>query len=118
MVSMFIATVVVAVLLATVLLISAYGKLVRDPAQMATLRKVAFPENLAPLLALAEISGATGLLVGLLWRPVGEAAALGVMAYFIGATGSHLRVRDGRVVAPLALLCTGAVALGLRHVSG
>jgi len=114
---MFIATVVVAALLAAVLLVSAYGKLVRDPAQMATLREVAFPEILAPLLAVAEICGAIGLLVGLLWRPIGEAAAIGVIAYFVGATGSHLRVRDGKVVAPVTLLCTGALALGLRHLS-
>lgn len=115
---MFIAAVIVAVLLAAVLLVSGYGKLVGDPAQMATLRKVAFPEAMASLLAAAEIVGAAGLLTGLYWRPVGEAAAVGVVTYFVGATASHLRVGDPNVIAPLALLSFGVLALCLRHISG
>ena len=115
---MFIAAVIVAVLLSAVLVRSAYGKLVGDPAQMATLRRVDFPEGMAALLAAAEIAGAAGLLTGLYCRPVGEAAALGVMAYFVGATASHLRVGDHNVIAPLVLLSSGTLALCLRHMSG
>ena len=114
---MFIATVIVSVLLAAVLLISARGKLVHDPAQMKTMSKVGFPEDKLWLLAAAEIAGAAGLVIGLFWAPLGIVAAVGVVAYFVGAVSSHLRVRDVQVAAPVVLLIAGVAALVLRLAS-
>ena len=62
---MFVATIVVSSLLAAVLLVSARGKLVRDPAMMKTMDRVGFPENRLWLLATAEAAGAAGLAIGL-----------------------------------------------------
>ena len=44
---MFIATAIVCVLLAAVLVVSGRGKLVRDPMQMKTLAKVGVPDHVA-----------------------------------------------------------------------
>ncbi|GAA3767868.1 hypothetical protein GCM10022225_62930 [Plantactinospora mayteni] len=111
---MFVATAVLSALLAAVLLLSARGKLVRDPAQLKVLSRVGFPEERIALLAVAEIAGAAGLVLGLFWWPVGVAAAIGVIAYFVGAVGSHLRVRDFQIVPPAVLLLVGVAALALR----
>ena len=114
---MFVATAVVSALMAAVLSLSGRGKIVRDPDQMKTLAKVGFPESRVGLLAAAEIAGALGLIVGLFWWPVGVAAATGIIAYFVGAIGSHLRVRDWQVGAPVILLLAGVAALVLRIAS-
>jgi uncharacterized membrane protein YphA (DoxX/SURF4 family) len=114
---MFIAAIVVSSLLAAVLLVSARGKLVRDPSQLKTMEHVGFPEDRLWLLASAEAAGAVGLVIGLFWWPLGIAAAGGIIAYFIGATGAHLRVRDWQVTAPVVLLVAGVAALVLRALS-
>jgi hypothetical protein len=114
---MFVACIVVSVMLAAVLLLSAVGKIRRDPRQMVTMLKVGFPEDKLWLLALAEAAGAVGLVVGLYWWPLGVAAALGVIGYFIGALVSHLRVKDTAIAAPAALLTVAGVAMVFRLVS-
>lgn len=114
---MFVATVVISIALAAVLLVSGIGKLRRDPMQMATLATVGFPETRAWLLAIAEFAGAAGLLLGLVWWPLGAAAATGVVAYFIGATLAHVRVRDYKLAGPLALLLLATAALVVRTIS-
>jgi len=114
---MFVATAIVCGLMAAVLVLSGRGKIGRDPAQMKTLAKVGVPERRVGLLAAAEIAGAVGLIGGLFWWPLGVAAATGVTAYFLGATGSHLRVRDRHIRAPVILLLGAVAALGLRIAS-
>ncbi|MFE2843346.1 DoxX family protein [Streptomyces scopuliridis] len=111
------ATCIVSILLAAILAASARGKLRRDPKQMKTMHKVGFPASRLWLLAGAELAGAAGLVVGLFWWPLGAAAAIGVMGYFVGAVTSHLRVRDFEVGPSVALLMVAAVALALRLLS-
>ncbi|MFE7773248.1 DoxX family protein [Streptomyces sp. NPDC057445] len=110
---MFIATIVVSALLAALLVFSAVGKLRNDPAQLKVMETVGFPADRLWLLATAEIAGAVGLLAGLFWWPLGVAAAIGVTLYFIGAVGSHLRVRDSATNAAVPLVLAVA-ALALR----
>ncbi|MET8210440.1 DoxX family protein [Streptomyces sp. NPDC005373] len=114
---MFIATLVISLLLALILVFSAMGKLRRDPMQMGTMEKVGFPADRVWLLAAAEAAGAAGLVIGLFWWPLGAAAAVGVILYFVGATAVHLRVRDFNVAAPAVLLVAAAAALVLRLLS-
>jgi hypothetical protein len=114
---MFIAAIVVSALLAAVLLVSARGKLVRDPVQMKTMTHVGFPEDKLWLLAAAEAAGAAGLVIGLFWWPLGIAAAAGAIAYFTGAIIAHLRVRDWQVTAPGVLFAAAVAALILRALS-
>ncbi|NDV10259.1 DoxX family protein [Rhodococcus sp. IEGM 248] len=114
---MLIATVVVSIALAALLLVSGLGKLRRDPTQMATLTTVGFPQTRAWLLATAEFAGAMGLLLGLFWWPLGVAGAAGATAYFVGATLAHIRARDYKLAAPLTLLLLAVVALSLHSIS-
>jgi hypothetical protein len=114
---MYIATIVVSVLLAAILVVSAQGKLTRKQLQVEAMETVGFPVKYMGLLAAAELAGAAGLLVGLYGWPIGVAAATGVILYFIGATVSHIRAGDWHVTPAVVLLVAAAVALTLRLLS-
>jgi uncharacterized membrane protein YphA (DoxX/SURF4 family) len=114
---MFIAAAIVAGLLAAALLASAYGKLTKDPKQMKIYETVRFPADKLWLLATAEIAGGIGLVVGLFWWPIGAAAAVGVILYFVGAVGAHLRVKDNKFASALIMLLIAVAALTLRVLS-
>lgn len=114
---MFIAAAIVSSLLALSLIASGRGKLVKDPRQMKTMATVGFPEDKLWLLASAEIAGAAGIVVGLFWWPIGIAAAIGVVLYFVGAVGAHLRVKDKNITAPLAVLLVAVAVLVLRSTT-
>jgi hypothetical protein len=111
----FIAYAVVAVLLALLLAISARGKLVQDERQVATIHgTVGAPMSWFPFLAACEIAGALGLLAGLIYLPLGIAAATGVVLYFVGAAIAHLRVGDLKgLLNPLVPLVFAVAALAL-----
>jgi hypothetical protein len=113
----FVATAIVSSLLALVLVVSAGGKLTKSPQIMTVMTTVGFPEGKLWLLAAAEIAGAVGLVLGLFWWPIGVAAAAGVILYFIGALGAHLRVKDKNFAAALILLLAAVAALVLRSVT-
>ncbi|MFZ2178049.1 MAG: DoxX family protein [Rhodococcus sp. (in: high G+C Gram-positive bacteria)] len=106
---MFIATVIVTVLLAVALIGSAAGKLTRNAGILANMDKVQVPADRVPWLGYLEIAGALGLVAGLFWWPIGVAAAIGVILYFIGAVGAHIRAKD-KELAPAAVLALVAVA--------
>lgn len=56
--------------------------------------KVGVDEAWLPLLGALKAAGAVGLLVGLLGvRPIGIAAAIGLVLFFIGALVTHVRAR-------------------------
>jgi hypothetical protein len=104
--------------LALMLLASAYAKLTRDKRIVDGLPGLGVPLGLLPFLATCEIAGAAGLLVGLWYAPLGIAAAIGVVLYFIGAVGAHLRGRDFKgVPSPLVFLILAAGVLSLRAAS-
>jgi uncharacterized membrane protein YphA (DoxX/SURF4 family) len=111
---MFVAAAIVASLLAAALIVSARSKLVKDERLVTGMAKLGVPHDKLWLLAVAELAGAVGLVVGLFWWPIGVAAAIGVILYFIGAVSFHLRVHDKRVEAPAILLLVGVAALILR----
>ncbi|MER7894096.1 DoxX family protein [Micromonospora sp. NPDC094482] len=113
---MFITTVVVSIAFAALLAVSAVGKLHRSPAQIATLERVG-ALKIAPILAVLELAGALGLLVGLLWWPIGIAAGVGLVLYFLGAVGAHLRVGDRMILPPAILMLVSLAAVALRLAS-
>jgi hypothetical protein len=113
----FIATVIVSGFVALLMTVSGYGKLVRQPTQMKTMNKVRFPEDRLWLLATAEFAGAAGLVAGLFWWPIGVAAAIGAVLYFVGALISHLRVRDTEITPALSLALVSGAAIALRLLS-
>jgi uncharacterized membrane protein YphA (DoxX/SURF4 family) len=111
---MFIAAAIVSSLLAVALVASGRGKLVKDPQQMKTMARVGFPEDKLWVLAAAEIAGAAGVVAGLFWWPIGVAAAIGVLLYFLGAIGAHLRVKDKNFAPALVMLLVAVAALVFR----
>lgn len=110
--------IIVAGVFTLVLTMSARMKLVRDPVAVEVIGSVVgVPLRLFPVLALLEIAGGVGLLVGIGVKPVGVAAGACLVAYFIVAITSHLRKRDlitGHVVPPVIMLVISAAALALR----
>lgn len=114
---MFVATVIVSVVLALVVVGSAAGKLTRQPRVVDMLATLEVPGAWLPRLAAAEIAGGVGLLVGLAVPAIGIAAAVGLVAYFVGAVITHLRARDDQFVPPAVLALVALVALVLRIAS-
>ncbi|WP_448319356.1 DoxX family protein [Streptomyces sp. CO7] len=111
---MFIAYVVLAVLLSLVLLGSARADIVRDPKVTQQLKAVGVPDSWFVPLGLVKIAGALGLLAGIVYRPLGVAAAIGVVLYFAGAVITHLRAGDKKGVGgPAVLMLVAAVPLVL-----
>src|SRR5690606_17574630 len=79
---------------------------------------VGVPARYFPVLAALEIAGAVGIVGGLWIAPLGIAAAAGLTAYFVGAVGGHLRVRDIKNLAmPLPPLVLSIAVLVLRIVT-
>ena len=114
---MIVAGVVVVIVLVLVLIASAVGKLTRQKLQMDVMRKVGVPDRLVPYLAVIELVGAVGLLVGFAVPWVGIAAGIGVVLYFVGAVVSHLRVRDMDLAASGGVLALSVAALVLRALT-
>jgi hypothetical protein len=57
------------------------------------------------------MAGATGLLIGIVWWPLGAAAGIGLVLMMIGALVTHLRIGDGmRECAPSILIGLIAIA--------
>jgi hypothetical protein len=110
---------VIAVLLALLLLASAAVKLARRPKRAVDgFIGLGVPLWGLPLLAACEIAGAVGLVLGLWYSPLGIAAAIGVVLYFVGAIGAHLRKDDFKgLPSPGMLLAMAAAALVVRVMS-
>jgi DoxX-like family len=64
-----------------------------------------------PRLGVVLGSGAVGLVVGFAVSPLGTAAAIGLVAYFICAVGAHLRAGDRHLGGAVFFLLLAAVAL-------
>jgi|SRR5882724_6894401 uncharacterized membrane protein YphA (DoxX/SURF4 family) len=111
---MFIAAAIVSSLFALILVVSARGKLVRDPQVMKIMTRVGVPEDRLWLLATAELAGAAGIVAGLFWWPIGVVAAAAVVLYFVGAVGAHIRVKDPMLAPSVAMLLAAVAALVLR----
>jgi uncharacterized membrane protein YphA (DoxX/SURF4 family) len=67
-----------------------------------------------PRLALLEILGAIGLVVGLFAPPIGVAAGIGVLCCFAAALSFHVRAGDRNPTPPLVFFVPAVVALTTR----
>ncbi|MDX6249621.1 MAG: hypothetical protein QOF10_2981 [Kribbellaceae bacterium] len=116
---MFVAYAVIAILLAPALIMSAYTKLTRNERVVQTFTgQLGVPLGLYPFMAACEIAGAAGLIIGLWYGPLGIAAAVGLVLYFVGAIVTHLRKGDFKgVLSPLVILIIAVAALTLRAAS-
>ncbi|MQA07225.1 MAG: DoxX family protein [Pseudonocardiaceae bacterium] len=112
---MFVATVIVSALLAALLVFSAGLKFSHREQIVQGYARVGVPEGRLNYLAVVLLAGAAGLIVGLVWTPIGIAAAIGVICYFIGAVGFHIRAHDTKnLPTPVVFAVLATAALVLR----
>ncbi|WP_433890632.1 DoxX family protein [Streptomyces sp. CA-111067] len=81
--------------------------------------EVGTPANWLPFLATLKAAGALGLLLGLLGAgPLGVAAATGLVLFFVGAVGAHVKARVFYNIAfpgTYLALAAGSLVLALAH---
>ena len=109
----------ITIIVAAITAFSAIGKIRRDPKIVKVVHEtVGVPMKYFGLLAALEFAGAAGLVIGIGWPPLGIAAAVGLVLYFAGAVGSHVRVGDFGGLGPAAfMLVLAAVAGALRFLT-
>ncbi len=82
---------------------------------LANSAEVGVPRSWLPRLAALKLAGAAGLLLGLLdtgLRPLGVAAACGLVLFYLGALAFHVRARVLRNLAfPGFFLATALASL-------
>jgi hypothetical protein len=111
----FIATMVVSGLLAALLVVSAALKLSHRESVVRGYLRVGVPEDKLDYLAAVLLAGAAGLVVGLWWAPLGIAAAVGLVCYFLGAVTFHIRAHDiANLTRPVGYEVLAVAALVLR----
>ena len=106
---MFVAYVAVTLLAAAVNGLAAVANLIGHEYPKAQADKLGLPRSWMVPLGTLLAAGALGLLVGLAVPAVGTIAAGGLVLYFVGAFGAHLRVRDDQL-GPWATFFSLAVA--------
>src|SRR5260370_42058326 len=114
--SMPLAYLVVAIVVASMAAFSGLGKMRRDPKIFHVVHEVVgVPLKYFPHLAACEFAGAFGLGLGIWWPYLGIAAATGLVVYFVGAIGSHVRVGGGEGIGRAAfMLIISVAAFALR----
>ena len=116
---MFIATAVLSVLLAAGYVAAGLPKVLAQPTMVENARHLGFSTNAFRVIGLLELAGSAGLLIGLLWEPLGIAAASGLVLLILGALVTHLRNKDSlRETAPAVVFSAASVSvLALRLVT-
>jgi hypothetical protein len=106
---------VLSVVLAATLAFAAIRKLSHREDVVRSYARVGVPEERLDALAAILLAGAAGLLAGLFWKPIGVAAALGVVCYFALAAAAHIRFHDqARLPTPLVILALALAVLIMR----
>jgi hypothetical protein len=117
-----VAPVTTAFVVVTVAAIAANGlmavaDLARAPFVLANSANVGVPESWLVPLGLAKGAGAVGLAIGLAGiEPIGVAAAVGLVLFFVAAIVTHLRAGKLDLAFPVAYLALAAGSLVL-HVA-
>jgi uncharacterized membrane protein YphA (DoxX/SURF4 family) len=95
---------------------SAIGKFKRIPGAIETIAKVGVKEKQYNQLAILEVLGSLGLLVGIWSKPIGVLASIGIALYFIGAQTAHIRIKDSfkNIFPAFFLFVISAVVLILQ----
>jgi hypothetical protein len=106
----------VTILFALMTAFSALMKIRRDPNVVKIIHEtVGVPMQYLPLLAVCELAGALGVVIGILYPPLGIAAGAGLILYFLGAVLSHVRVGDFKGIgAAVFMLALSIAAVALR----
>jgi uncharacterized membrane protein YphA (DoxX/SURF4 family) len=103
---MTVVTAVIASLTALLFLAAGGGKVAGQTQSLATRDHLEIPAATWQRIGLLELAGASGVLIGLAFRPLGVAAAAGLALVSLGAIVTHVRAGD-----PPADMAPAVVAL-------
>lgn len=108
--------VTITLIVAIVVVFSSIMKLRRTPRTVRTIHEVVgVPLEYFPLLALCEVAGALGLVLGIFRPLLGIVSGIALVLFFVGAILSHLRVRDfGGAVPAFLMFVAVSIALAMR----
>jgi hypothetical protein len=107
--------VVLSLVLAVPLVFAAIRKLGHSESTVRSYARVGVPEQRLNALAVILLAGAAGLVAGAFWAPIGLAATIGVVAYFMLAVAAHVRFHDQRnLPMPTVILLLATAVLILR----
>ena len=98
--------IIVVALLGLIAAGTAVGKLTRAEPAVEGLYAVGVRDSQVPMLAVLELLGCAGLIVGI-WLPwLGVLSAACLTLYFLGAVMAHVRAKSGAaaIVPPLVIL--------------
>lgn len=109
---MFIATAVLAILLAAGFVGAGLPKILAQPTAVDNARQHGYSVPAFRVVGLLEVAGAAGLVIGLYWAPLGVAAAAGLALLIVGAVITHLRAKDP-VKAAVPALLFGAASIAV-----
>jgi hypothetical protein len=101
------ATVVVTILVAALFTFTGSIKLLGVRQSLEIRDRLGVKPRQWRLIGVCELAGVAGVLVGLVWAPIGIAAAIGLALLTIGAIAYHVRVSD--TVADLAPAVIGVL---------
>ena len=101
-------------LFATGCLVPAMAKFGSHPKMLASASHFGIPWARYRLIGVAELAAAAGALAGLLWLPLGVAAASGMSMLVLGALTAHRRAGDPLQIATPALL---ALAISVAYLA-
>ncbi|WP_433522678.1 DoxX family protein [Nocardia pseudovaccinii] len=105
------ASIVFAVLLAVGLLPLGAVKVLAVAAMRQRAEHFGYSVTVFRGIGVLEITGALGVLVGMVWWPLGAAAGIGLVLLMIGAVITHVKVGDGvGEYAPSIGVCVLAIA--------
>jgi hypothetical protein len=108
------------ILLAALCLLPSAAKLTAQPAMQASADHFGIEWARYRLIGVAEFAAAFGILAGLVWHPLGVAAAAGMAALLAGALVMHVRAGDNAkemapaLVSLLVTIAYLAVAITIR----
>jgi DoxX-like family len=114
---MFAAYLIVTLLAAAANIFSAACDFVRYEQVTIAMTRAGVPTAWMTPLGILKAAGAVGLLVGIGWPPIGTAAAIGLILFFVGAVLTHLRARDHSYGLAVVFLLLAVGALVLRLAS-
>lgn len=114
---MFIAYLVVTLLAAAANIFSATLDFIHFKQVLVNMAKAGVSESWITTLGFLKAAGALGLLVGIGVPPIGIAAAIGLVVFFVGAIVTHLWARDYSFGLAVVFLLLAVAALVLRVVS-
>ncbi|MER7415887.1 DoxX family protein [Micromonospora peucetia] len=108
---------VLTLILAAVFLGTAVPKLTGQTQMRERMDHLGVSAGLTRVLGVLELAAVAGLLLGLLWPPLGIAAAIGLTLQMVGAAVYHARAKDpvGMTLTPV-IFAAAAVALVVLHV--